>query len=98
MSENVVENIPEYALCMANRGSRDGLKNIVYLVSEEDAMKFCSSPLTKGNNWMFVFSKLENFLNDNGKLSRRWVRADDGRFADLIEQLNIETTDPAVLL
>lgn len=96
MKENVT--VPEYALCMANYGARDGLRNIMFLVSEEDAMKFCSSPLTKGNNWMFVFSKVENFLNDNGKLSRRLVRADDGRFSDLIDELNIETVEPAVLL
>jgi len=96
MSEEL--NVPEYALCMASYGARDGLKRIVFLVSEEDAMKFCSSPLTKGQDWMFVFTKVENFLNDNGKLSRRLIAADDGRFAGLIEQLNIETVDPAVLL
>ena len=56
----------------------------MYFMKAEDAMTFCSLPDTKGNNWMFCWSKYD--LDEPNRTT--WM-VDDGRYDDIMKKYNI---------
>lgn len=68
-----------------------GCATWLYVLTREDAIKFCSHPSTKGKGrggeWLFMWTTAFTDWRDHTKEFRR---KDDGRFDKLFEELGIE--------
>lgn len=84
------------AVFLANRSGRNkGINKAIYIMSLKDGIKFCTHPKTKSHDWAFHWTILANFVDDKtNKVSlKHFNKKDDGRFADLMNELNITSIE-----
>jgi len=88
---NLTGDIKNYAsvyLC----NEKTGRGNDVFIMSIDDAKKFCNDDRTKGvylgNKWIYMFTSLEYLLNDCD--SEINFKMDNGSQQKVIEELNIK--------
>lgn len=84
------------AVFLANKsGQNKGINKAIYVMSLKDGIKFCTHPKTKSHDWAFHWTILANFIDDKtNKVSvKHFNKKDDGRFADLMSDLNITSIE-----
>ena len=68
--------------------------NILYVMSVADAMKVCSDPRTQGRGqygyWMLCWTLVERLQHEADSYTPEIIRKDDGRFANLFNELGVE--------
>lgn len=92
------EQLKKFALCFTV-GEKGGNPQVHFMMSEEDAMKFCQDPRTKGvlrgfrwaYHWTSVFSYLDNAREFFDKDKRRILNLkkckDNGKYDGIIDDL-----------
>ena len=82
---NYYDDNAEAVIYLINRSGKNTTPNI-FVMKRKDAVKFCSNDKTKGIDWALCFSTHKT----NWRKELKLFRKDDGRFNDLLKELNIQ--------
>lgn len=82
---NYLDDDVEAVVYLINPSGKN-LKPNLFVMKREEAVKFCSRKETKGTNWALCFSTHKRNWRDKLKSFRK----DNGKFDDLLKELNIE--------
>ena len=89
------KTIDDYSFLFTS-SEKSGYGGVKFMMTTEDAKKFCSDNRSKGNMWAYFFTSIKNhILANNTKpypaidLSSR-IHGDNGSFDWLIEELGLE--------
>lgn len=74
----------EAVIYLINKSGKN-LKSNLFVMKRFEAVKFCSDERTKGNDWSLCFS----IHKRNWRNELKTFRKNDGRFDDILEELNI---------
>lgn len=74
-----------------SRSGKAGVANITFIMSREDAVKFCSDERTscKRASWAFFFDTIDNALDNNNKFIKKMFAKNNGKQDKVIEELGL---------